>query len=83
VVNLSLSKMEEWQAYKNSDNWINLSREKENEMATVDYMTSERGLNVLRASGIIPHPVMAVFRTICDGRYSAMYNTRIEANYQL
>jgi hypothetical protein len=62
-------------AFFKSDKWVNQSTEKTG--LTVDCLTSDRGFNVLKAVGTIPHSIEAVFRTICDGRYRKSYDVNI------
>lgn len=58
VVNLAHSKMDEWFEYNKRTDWNNVVPQEKTPIAlSIDCLTSARGFNVLRATGIIPHEI--------------------------
>lgn len=44
----------------------------------VDYRVSERGLNTLKASAVLPFNVMEIFTTMCNEKYRPQYDVNID-----
>lgn len=71
--------MEEWNALKANDGlWTNQLQEKKGPELRVDYYTSPRGFNTLKASGTLPHNVDWCFKTLVDGEARLKYDLNIE-----
>ena len=62
-VQLGLKKRDQWEQIFACDKWINQVTDVKNDI-TVDYFTSERGNNTLRAVGHIPYNIEHVFNVM-------------------
>jgi hypothetical protein len=69
-----------WFELYNSTDWKNLSSDNG---LVVDSKMSERGLNILRASKILPYKVEDIYKTMMTKNYRKLFDENIEESYIL
>jgi len=69
-----------WFELYNSTDWKNLSSDNG---LVVDSKMSERGLNILRASKILPYKVEDIYKTMMTKKYRKLFDENIEESYIL
>lgn len=72
--------MRMWFELYNSTDWKNLSSDNG---LVVDSKMSERGLNILRASKILPYKVEEIYKTMMTKKYRKLFDENIEESYIL
>lgn len=72
--------MRMWFELYNSTDWKNLSSDNG---FVVDSKMSERGLNILRASKILPYKVEDIYKTMMTKKYRKLFDENIEESYIL
>lgn len=72
--------MRMWFELYNSTDWKNLSSDNG---LVVDSKMSERGLNILRASKILPYKVEDIYKTMMTKKYRKLFDENIEESYIL
>jgi hypothetical protein len=72
--------MRMWFELYNSTDWKNLSSDNG---LVVDSKMSERGLNILRASKILPYKVEDIYKTMMTKNYRKLFDENIEESYIL
>jgi len=75
IVNLSLERMREWFEVCNKDDWTNQAN---SDGLKIDYRTSSRGFNTLKACATLPFNIMEIFETMCNADYRSLYDVNID-----
>jgi hypothetical protein len=66
--------MEEWFSLLKKTDYIN---QENADGLTVDYRISDRKLNTLKASKVLPYKVIDMFKLLCAGPYRQSYDVNI------
>lgn len=78
VIKMAHEKQAEYERILKESKWINQVTDTKADVV-IEYITSIRGNNTLKASGSFPYPIDYVFRTIC-GKYREKYDINVDEN---
>lgn len=75
IVRLGQTKMKEWMDLKAKQDWTNQAN---SDGVNIEYRSSVRGFNTLKATAVLPFNIMDIFCTMMDAKSRPLYDVNID-----